>query len=44
MNKTYFNFFIIPLLCWILEGDNATLIKRETFAVDKIRKHNIPKH
>lgn len=35
MNKAHFNCFIMPLLCWILEGDNASLIKRETFAVDK---------
>lgn len=43
MNKAHFNCFIMPLLCWILEGDNASLIKRETFAVDK-KKHNFPKH
>lgn len=42
MNKAHFNCFIMPLLCWILEGDNASLIKRETFAVDK-KKAQFPK-
>lgn len=39
MNKNHFNCFFIPLLCWILEQDNASLIKRQAFSV-ATKKHN----